>query len=59
MKNNELLVSFQQAVKALTDIQYYCYQQENCDICKIQKCCYYLKYFSRAPALWDVEKILK
>lgn len=59
MNKKELLVEYKQVVKALTDIQNYCEQQPDCEICEIQACCHGAKYFGRVPALWEVEKILK
>lgn len=56
MNNEKLLVSSEQAFKAIFDLQVYCNQQKYCTECYLYKWCSSLY---TAPAFWELEKIKK
>lgn len=59
MNNENLLVSSEQAIKALFDLQAYCNQQNDCKECKLYYWCSGLHGLGTIPAFWEMEKINK
>lgn len=56
MNNEKLLVSSEQAFKAIFDIKNYCNQQNECAECSLYQWC--LSIYD-IPLFWELEKIKK